>query len=92
MALTLFASLILSIAKAGIWVSFGILIYKHYDFILLLITNRLISNHESLSEKKEDIHKIIKWIGIFVIIIGIASALVSLFSMALGLPNMRHTF
>ncbi|MDO3695070.1 hypothetical protein QVZ41_09465 [Wenyingzhuangia sp. chi5] len=77
MAITFLSSFILSLAKAGIWISFGILIYKHHDFLLLLITNKLIPDHETPLKKKEDIHKIIKWIGICIIVTGIVTALAS---------------
>lgn len=85
MAITFFFTFILTLAKAGIWVLLGLLIYKHYEFLWSLITHKL--KDEIPSDKKESICKIIKWIGVCVIVIGIATITTGLFTISFGMSH-----
>ncbi len=66
-----FLTFLISVAKGGISVGIGILLRKHFDTILSLIIRKPIPEGLIDKNKHESVLKIMEWIGLFVIIIGV---------------------
>jgi len=70
-----FFSFILSLAKAGLWIGVGLLVKNHFETVLNLIIRKPVPESLIEKEKLEMVNTIIKWVGIFIIVIGIGMAL-----------------
>ena len=75
MEFNFFFTFVFSLAKAGLWISIGILVSKHMDTLLSLIIRRPLPEGLIKPEKLNSAKKVIKWIGIFTIIFGFGVAL-----------------
>ncbi|MFB6343259.1 hypothetical protein ACE01N_00310 [Saccharicrinis sp. FJH2] len=89
MRMFFFIPFLLSLAKAGLWISIGLLIKDHFETILSLIIRKPVP--EGLIEQYhyEKVRNIIKWIGIFIIIIGAGIAVTAFSTMVMGAGIMR---
>ena len=86
-----FFTFLLSLAKAGLWISIGILFRKHIITILSLIIRRPIPDGLINAEELENTIKVVKWIGLFLILIGAGIALIGIITLTLSntVPNVR---
>ena len=85
----IFIPLLISLAKAGLWISIGLLIKDHFDTILSLIIRKPVPEDLIDQYHDEKVRNIIKWIGIFIIIIGAGIAVTSFSTMVMGSGIMR---
>jgi hypothetical protein len=74
MKIIFFFTFLLSLAKAGLWIGIGTLISKHFDTALSLIVRKPVPEDLIKPERLEVANQVIRWIGIFIIIIGIGLA------------------
>ncbi|MFB6319989.1 hypothetical protein [Saccharicrinis sp. FJH54] len=84
-----FIPFLLSLAKAGLRISIGLLIKDHFETILSFIIRKPIPEGLIDQYQYEKARNIIKWIGIFIIIIGAAIAVTAFSTMVMGAGIMR---
>lgn len=90
----LFFSLLLSLAKSGLWITVGILIKNHLESTLTLLTRKPMPDGIIEKNNFEKLTKVTKWIGIFIIIVGIGLALSAIatfimqYTMSMNRPNL----
>ena len=77
----LFFTFLLSLTKSGLWISIGILVKNHFDTILSLIIRKPVPDNLIENSKLNSANNIIKWIGIFIIAIGIGVAVSALLTL-----------
>ena len=82
----------LSLAKAGLVISIGVLINKHIDTVLSLIIRKPIPEYLISNERLAAANQVIKWIGIFIIIIGFGIAISSLSTIIASLSMPLNNF
>jgi hypothetical protein len=87
MKTTLFFTFLFSITKASLLVCIGILIKNHFNKIMSFIGNKSIENKTDSEDEK--FTKLIYWIGIIIILIGLFYGIQSLMTwiISLQIPN-----
>lgn len=80
----LFFTFLVSLAKAGLLMTVGILVKNHFDTLLSIIVRKPIPEILIDSNKLEKTNHLIKWIGIFIIITAICMAVAAIFTFAIG--------
>jgi flagellar biosynthesis protein FlhB len=90
----LFFTFLVSLAKSGLWISIGILIKNHLETLLSLIVRKPLPDHLIEENKLETFNQVTKWIGLFIIIIGIGFALSALATLIMGfnMPTSNFNF
>lgn len=92
----LFLAFFASLAKAAILVCIGLLLKKHFDIILTFFIRASVSRKEMTDDNLISAGKVIQWIGLFIIVIGVCTAItafVTMFeSLRLPLNNMQLKF
>lgn len=81
MKAVLFFTFLVSLAKAGLWISIGILIKSHFDTVLSLIIRKPIPEGLIQDDTLAMTKKVIEWIGIILMVIGVCIAITALGSM-----------
>ena len=94
MKIIFFFSFLLSLAKAGLWISIGTLISKHFDTVLSLIIRKPIPDNLIKPERLDIANQVIKWIGIFIILIGVGLAVSGLATLiaSFSMPSRDFNF
>lgn len=94
MKIVLFFTFLLSLAKAGLWIAVGTLISKHFETLLSLIIRKPVPEDLIKPEKLIEANKVVNWIGIFILLIGIGLAIVGFvtFIASLGMPSTNFNF
>ncbi len=90
----LFFTFFAALAKSGLWIGIGFLIKNHFNTLLSLIIRKPIPEDLIDANTLKNFNIIIKWIGIFIIIIGIAMALPAFATLKMGLsmPTLNINF
>lgn len=81
-----------SLAKAGLWISFGVLINKHMDTVISLFSRKPLPEDLINSERLDAADQVIKWIGIFIIIVGVGLAITSISTLIVSLNMSTNNF
>jgi len=89
MKLFLFITFLITIAKGGIWIGIGIIIRKHFDALLTLILRKPLPEGIISKEQHESMNKIIEWIGLCIITIGVLTIFFGLITLISG-SSMTH--
>jgi hypothetical protein len=63
------------LAKSGLWISIGILVKTHFESFLSLIIGKPVPKNLIDKNNIEMVNNVTKWIGIFIIAIGVGVAL-----------------
>ena len=90
----LFFTFLASLAKSGLWITLGVLIKNHLESALSLVTRKPMPNDIIEQNTFDRLNNVTKWIGIFIILIGIALALsaIATFFMGLRMPTNSFNF
>lgn len=88
----LFFGFLTALAKAGLLITIGVLIKNHLKSFLLLITQKPALYDIVENDNAKRINNLIKWIGIFIIIIGIILALSAFTTLIMGLRVPSNNF
>ena len=90
----LFFAFLGSLAKSGLWITVGILIKNHLESTLTLVTRKPMPNDIIEKNNFEKLTNVTKWIGIFIIIVGIGLALsaIATFIMQYTMSTNRVNF
>ncbi len=81
MKLFFILSFILTFAKAGLWIGIGTLISKHFDTLVFFLVRKPIPEGLIESKRLESAKTVIKWIGIFIILVGVGVAITGIASL-----------
>ena len=79
-----------SLAKSGIWITLGVLLKNHFEILTSFVTRKAIDASIIHEERFQPFKKVVEWIGIFIIILGICSALLAFTSLIVGLRVPSH--
>lgn len=88
----LFFTFLVSLAKAGLWVCFGLLIKNQFETTISAIIRRPLSDNLIEKNNQEALNRITNWIGILLIIIGIGVAISALITLFLGFRMPTNNF
>jgi archaellum biogenesis protein FlaJ (TadC family) len=80
-----------SLAKSGLWITVGVLIKNHLESLLSLVTRKSMPNDIIEKNDFDKLNNVTKWIGLFIIFVGIGLALSAIvtFIMGLNMPTNR---
>ena len=92
MGTILFLTFLVAQVKAGLLISLGVLIRSHLDTVLSLIIRKPIPEDLISAERLSAASQVIRWIGFFIIALGIALAIVSLATLMVGLSMPTNTY
>ena len=92
MKFILFITFLTSLAKAGLLIGLGVLLKNHFEALLATLIRKPIP--EDLIEKYsyDKMREVIKWIGIFVIILGVGMAIIGLSTLVMGFQMPMNNF
>ncbi|MCU4164433.1 hypothetical protein [Carboxylicivirga caseinilyticus] len=92
MKFILFITFLTSLAKAGLLIGLGILLKNHFETVLSTLIRKPIP--EDLIERYsyEKMKEVIRWIGIFVMILGIGMAVIGLSTLIMGFQMPMNNF
>lgn len=90
-AFLLFTFLV-SLAKSGLWISIGILIKNHLESVLSIVLRKPVPDNLIEKNNLETVNNITKWIGIFIIVIGIGAALSAFSTLIMGFRMPSNSF
>ena len=84
MKFLLFVTLLVSIAKSGIWICVGILLRKHFDTIYTLLFRKPIPEDLIEKENYETMYKVIQGLGAILVLIGVFSVILAISTFIYG--------
>lgn len=73
-----FITTVIALAKAGLWICFGLLVKNHLDSFWTFITRKSLPDGIIETDKLQKFYKITNWVGSLLIIIGAISAITAL--------------
>jgi hypothetical protein len=85
MGTILFFTFLTALAKSGLLISLGVLIRSHLDTVLSLIIRKPIPEDLISAERLSAASQVIRWIGFFIIALGIGLSIVSFSTMVVGM-------
>ena len=88
----LFFTFLVSLAKSGLWISIGILIKNHLETLLSLLIRKPVPDNLIEKNNLETLNNVTKWIGIFIIVIGIGVALSAFATLIMGFRMPTNSF
>ena len=88
----LFFTFLVSLAKSGLWISIGILVKNHFETLLSLLIRKPVPDNLIESNSLKAFNTVTKWIGIFIIVIGIGIALSALSTLTMGFRMPMNNF
>jgi len=77
-------SLIISLCKGGAWIGLGLLLRDHFDSLITLVTRRDVQEDRAQARTNDSTMKMIKFIGLLFIILGIAIMVMGLYTVIAG--------
>ncbi|GEM_PF-3576342 len=83
---------LVSLAKSGLWISIGILIKNHFETLLSLLIRKPVQDNLIEKNNLDAFNNITKWIGIFIIVIGIGMALSAFAPLIMGFRMPTNSF
>lgn len=86
----LFFTFLVSLAKAGLWISIGVLIKNHLETLFAFLMRKPVPDNLIDKNKLDTFNNVTKWIGIFIILIGIGLAIAALNSLIIGFRMPGH--
>lgn len=94
MRFILFISFLVALAKSGILILIGVLIKNHLDALLFLLTRKSMPSEVTEQSKAEALNKVTRWLGLFIILLGIGMALsaTTVFFMGSSMPAGNFNF
>jgi hypothetical protein len=81
-----------SLAKSGLWISIGILVKDHFETLLSLLIRKPVPDNLIENNHLEAFKSVTKWIGIFIILVGIGLALSAFTTLIMGFRMPTHSF
>ena len=92
MRLALFVTFLVSLAKGGLWITIGTLVKNHFETFIAFIIRKPVADGLIDKNRYDALINVIKWIGIFIIIIGIGIAVLGLVTFIIGFRMPTNSF
>ncbi|MCU4157830.1 hypothetical protein J1N10_17785 [Carboxylicivirga sp. A043] len=83
---------IISIAKSGLLICLGLIIMNHFESTLSLISRKPLSDNLIQPQNLEALNKVLKWVGICIIVLGISMAINGLATIFVGMNMPSKSF
>ncbi len=92
MKFILLNALIVTIAKSGLLICLGFIIMNHFESTLSLISRKPLPDNLIQPQNLEALNKVLKWVGICIIVLGISMAINGLAIIFWGVNMPSNSF